>query len=69
MSRIDKCRKCERPFYVSEIGGSMPGTKESEDITCPHCGNTTTERSNGTFKTSVLSAEAEEKFGNTDEKP
>lgn len=37
----------------------MPGTKESEDITCPHCGNTFTERSNGAFKTHPLQDEAE----------
>ncbi len=61
MARIDECDndECGRPFYVSEIGGKMPGTKESEVITCPHCGWTKTERSNGAFQTSPLSAEAE----------
>lgn len=44
--RIEKCDKCENRYSVTEIGGGMPGTKESEDITCPHCGNTFTERSN-----------------------
>ena len=59
MSRIDKCGKCGRPFYVSEVGGQMPGTKEREDIRCPHCGDTTQETSNGVFRTSELSSEAE----------
>lgn len=40
----------------------MPGTKESEEIRCPHCGDTKTERSNGAFMTSALSEEAEEKY-------
>ena len=62
MSEIEECRKCGRPFYVSEIGGRMPGTKESEDIECPHCGHTMTRRSNGVFRTAKLSAEAEEKW-------
>ncbi len=57
MSRIDECGndECGRPFHVSEIGGQMPGTKESEVITCPHCGWTKTEHSNGAFRTSPLS--------------
>ncbi len=52
--RIENCEKCQKRYSVTEIGGGMPGTKESEDITCPHCGNTFTERSNGAFKTSAL---------------
>jgi hypothetical protein len=59
MSRIDECLKCGQPFYVNEIGGQMPGGRESEDISCPHCRHTFTERSSGTFRTSTLSAEAE----------
>ena len=64
MSRIDECGndECRRPFYVSEFGGQMPGTKESEEITCPHCGWTKTERSNGVFRTSALSDEAEAEY-------
>ena len=62
MSDIEECGKCGRPFYVSEVGGVMPGTKELEEIRCPHCGHTFTRRSNGVFQTSKLSAEAEEKW-------
>lgn len=59
MSRIDECQPCQRPFYVSEIGAGMPGTKEREDIPCPYCDHTTTEISNGVFSTSKLSAPVE----------
>ena len=62
MSRIDKCEVCKLPFYVSEIGGKTVGCKESEEIKCPHCGNTTTEHSNGFFQTSKLSPEAEKNW-------
>lgn len=54
MPRIEKCIACNKNYEVSELGGHMPGTKESEDITCPYCGNTTTRRSNGTFMTHAL---------------
>jgi transposase-like protein len=57
--RIEKCDKCHKRYSVIEIGGGMPGTKESEEITCPHCGNTFTERSNGAFKTTPLPDEAD----------
>jgi len=58
---IERCGSstCRRPFSVSEIGGTMPGTKEPEDITCPHCGHTITRRSNGVFNTHALTAEQE----------
>lgn len=61
---IERCssQACRRPFDVSEFGGQMPGTKESEDITCPYCGHTITRRSNGVFNTHALSVEHETKF-------
>ena len=59
MSEIQECRACGKPFYINEIGGQMPGTKESEEIVCPHCGDTTSRRSNGSFSTSKLSPKAE----------
>mgnify|MGYP003945536857 CR=1 FL=1 len=52
--RIETCENCEKRYSVTEIGGGMPGSKESEEIQCPHCGNSFTERSNGAFKTSKL---------------
>lgn len=54
---------CRRPFYVSAIGGQMPGSKEPEEIFCPHC-RTEVERrsSNGYFQTAALSAENESEY-------
>lgn len=60
--RIERCNHCERAFHVAEIGGAMPGTKEREDISCPHCRYTYTETSNGAFRTSPLSAAEERAF-------
>ncbi|MFL1916795.1 hypothetical protein ACJW8B_15570 [Plesiomonas shigelloides] len=53
---IEKCQKCGKHYEVFEQGGQMPGTKESEDITCPYsgCGYTITRRSNGYFVTHAL---------------
>lgn len=65
MDDIEKCRECAKPFYVTEVGGQMPGTKEPEDITCPHCGFTRTQRSNGVFQTAKLSEEAEKEWLST----
>lgn len=57
--RVEQCDKCQKRYSVTEIGGGMPGNKESEEISCPHCGYTYTERSNGTFQTSALHDENE----------
>jgi hypothetical protein len=61
---IERCsaKACRRPFEISETGGSMPGSKEPEDITCPHCGHTITRRSNGVFNTHALTAEREAEY-------
>lgn len=61
---IERCSNidCRRPFEVSEFGGQMPGTKESEEITCPHCQHTITRRSNGVFRTYALSSEREKEY-------
>lgn len=61
---IERCsnEKCHRPFQVMEYKLQMPGTKEREDISCPHCGHTTTQISNGFFRTSALSPEQETEF-------
>lgn len=55
VSEIEQCIKCGKKYQVSEMGGGMPGTKESEDITCPYCMNTIHRRSNGVFVTSPVS--------------
>lgn len=54
MSDVEKCTSCNKNYQVSEVGGQMPGSKESEDITCPYCRNTITRRSNGSFRTHAL---------------
>jgi len=53
MSRTRQCPKCENYYTVSEIGGGMPGCKESEEIYCPHdnCDYMYKQRSSGTFQT------------------
>ena len=62
--QVERCNsdKCRRPFSVREMGGQMPGTKESEEITCPYCNHTLTRRSNGFFKTNALSPDLEAEF-------
>lgn len=34
---IEKCKKCNKPFMVSEYILTMPGTKEREYVKCPYC--------------------------------
>lgn len=52
--RVETCGKCNKRYSVTEIGGGWPGSKEKEDIRCPYCGQTFTERSNGAFITHKL---------------
>lgn len=61
---IERCEKpeCKRPFSVSEYSLQMPGTKDREDITCPYCGYTYTQISNGFFQTKALSPQEEADF-------
>lgn len=53
---IEKCRGCGKNYSVSEQGGNMPGSKESEEIRCPYsgCGHKISRRSNGYFVTHEL---------------
>lgn len=63
-SNVERCLnpRCRRPFSVSEVAGKMPGSKESEDIACPHCGHSFSRMSNGFFRTSALSLEEEKRY-------
>jgi len=54
MAEVEKCTKCNKNYEITELGGKMPGTKESEEITCPYCNHTITRRSNGCFQTHAL---------------
>lgn len=64
---IERCGnvECRRPFSVSEYGLQMPGTKEREDIICPHCGHIYKKISNGFFQTKSLTPEDEATFNIT----
>ncbi len=59
---IERCTHCFRAYEVSEMGGAMPGSKEPEDITCPHCRHTYTQRTNGIFRTHPLSSAQEREY-------
>ncbi len=59
---IEHCQRCGRPYNVTEQGGRMPGTREPEDISCPHCGYTITRSTNGVFRTSKLTPERESEW-------
>jgi transposase-like protein len=55
---IMNCPHCGKPFGYSEIGGSMWGAREPEEITCPHCNETAAmRRSGGYFESRVLNDE------------
>ena len=56
---IERCRECRRPFEVREIALQMPGTRDSEEVACPHCGHTVSRRSSGVFRIRGLSSEQE----------
>lgn len=51
-----------RPFQVLEPGGTMPDTKESEDITCPHHSYIIQRTSNCWVRTIPLLLKKEEDF-------
>lgn len=59
---IEKCinPKCGKKFSYSEVGGGMPGTKESEECLCPYCGTVAfRQRINGVFVTSEINQDEE----------
>jgi len=52
--------KCGKKFSYTEIGGGMPGTKESEECSCPYCGTVAfTSRIDGVFITSKIEQDDE----------
>ena len=51
---MEQCNnsECEKEFYVSSIGGGVPGGKELEPVISPYCGTTVrTEMTSATFTT------------------
>lgn len=62
---VEKCpnANCGKLFSVSQIGTNVPGGRESEPITCPHCGyEARTERTSGVFRTHPATPEQEEEW-------
>lgn len=52
--------KCGKKFSYAEIGGRMPGTKESEECSCPYCFTVAfTKRIDGVFQTSKIEQDDE----------
>jgi predicted Zn finger-like uncharacterized protein len=63
MSDVEHCPHCARLFMVREQKLGMPGTKEREDVNCPHCHQTArTEVINGLFRTYPLMPEEEREY-------
>lgn len=54
MPEIETCSDCGKKYSITEIGGGVPGGKEPEEISCPHCGHSYTRRSSGVFRTHKL---------------
>jgi hypothetical protein len=51
---MEQCKNfnCKKEFYVSSIGGGVPGGKELESVVCPYCGTTVrTEMTSAIFTT------------------
>ena len=59
---IETCvnKACGKKFSYTEIGGGMPGTKDTEECTCPYCGTTAfTSRIGGVFISSKIKQDDE----------
>lgn len=54
MPEIETCSDCGKKYSIIELGGGVPGGKESEEIICPYCGYSYTRRSSGVFRTYKL---------------
>lgn len=54
---MEQCNnpECKKEFYVSSMGGGVPGGKDLEPIICPYCETTVrTEVTSATFTTSKV---------------
>lgn len=57
MNNTERCnnRDCNKEFYVSSMGGGVPGGKDLEPITCPYCNTVVrTEMTSATFSSSKI---------------
>ena len=61
---IELCEfeSCQKPFNVFEHKLAMPGTREKEPVTCPHCSHTIQKSTNGWWTTSILSERQQKEF-------
>ncbi|MGP9552305.1 MULTISPECIES: hypothetical protein [unclassified Halomonas] len=51
---MERCtnKDCNKDFYVTSMGGGVPGGKELEPVICPYCGTVVrTEMTSATFST------------------
>ena len=54
---MEKCtnQDCNKSFYVTSMGGGMPGGKELEPVICPYCETVVrTEMTSATFSTQKI---------------
>jgi hypothetical protein len=64
MTRIETCKKCEKPFAVT--GGGSDLQQQYEDIDCPHCGDIWgRERTASVYSTTPLNREQEKEYRST----
>jgi hypothetical protein len=55
----EECKHCGKPFKYREVGGGY-GSREPEEIDCPHCKKTQRrEMTAGGFESEPLTAEEE----------
>jgi len=45
---IELCIKCKKEYGLMETN-LRPGSRETEEIACPYCGNVITRRTSGMF--------------------
>jgi DNA-directed RNA polymerase subunit RPC12/RpoP len=61
MTRIETCKKCEKPFAVDGVESRLQ--QEYEDIDCPHCGDVWgKERTASVYSTNPLTPEQEKEY-------
>jgi ssDNA-binding Zn-finger/Zn-ribbon topoisomerase 1 len=49
-----KCDNCGRMFKLVEVNGDRLGDRDYQEITCPNCGNVTSRKTTGYFKTEKI---------------
>lgn len=60
---IEICKNddCKKKFSYTQMGGNMPGTKESEEVRCPYCMTVAfSQRISGVFQSHEMDQDEEE---------